>query len=113
MRVTNSSSPPRPPHAPSEDAELRLRQRIDRLSELAKPIRMDDDDVTMPADAIVEKLAEAERQTQELEADLQKLQADWSKTADPETPETTPSADNVILLPNRARDLKTGTSSPS
>jgi predicted nucleic acid-binding Zn-ribbon protein len=100
---------------PVEDAELRLRQRIDKLSELAKPIRLDDDDVTMPeaSDAIVEKLAEAERQTQELEADLQKLQADWSKTPESGNAESTPSADNVIVLPNRARDLKTGTSSPS
>jgi seryl-tRNA synthetase len=109
------TQPATPAAPPSEDAELRLRQRIDRLSELAKPIRPDDDDVTMPPapDAIIEKLAEAERQTQELEADLQKLQADWSKAADPEAPETTPATDNVILLPNRGRDLKTGTSSPS
>jgi len=109
------AQPATPAAPPSEDAELRLRQRIDRLSELAKPIRLDDDDVTMPAapDVLAEKLAEAERQTQELEAGLQKLQADWSKTPDPDSAETTPSADNVILLPNRARDLKTGTSTPS
>jgi LPS O-antigen subunit length determinant protein (WzzB/FepE family) len=98
---------------PAEDAELRLRQRIDKLSELAKPIHLDEDEVTMPADAIVEKLTEAERQTQELEADLQKLQADWSNTPESGNTEPTPSADNVILLPNRTRDLKTGTSSPS
>jgi seryl-tRNA synthetase len=109
------AQPATPAAPPSEDAELRLRQRIDRLSELAKPIRLDDDDVTMPAapDTIIEKLSEAERQTQELEANLQKLQADWSKTADPETPDGSPATDNVILLPNRGRDLKTGTSSPS
>jgi chromosome segregation ATPase len=89
---------------PGEDAELRLRQRIDKLSELTMPAA---------ADAIVEKLAEAERHTQELEADLQKLQAEWSKPADSGGTEPTPSSDNVIPLPNRARDLKTGTSSPS
>jgi len=100
--------------SPVEDAELRLRQRIDKLSELAKPIRLDDDDVTMPAapDAIVEKLAEAERQTQELEADLQKLQAEWSATPEPEKPDSTPSSDNVILLPNRPRE-KSGATSAS
>ncbi len=108
-------APPATPAAPPEDAELRLRQRIDRLSELAKPIRPDEDDITMPAtpDAIVEKLAEAERQTQELEADLQKLQAEWSGTSAPENPDSAPASDNVILLPNRARDIKTSATSAS
>lgn len=101
--------------SPVEDVELRLRQRLDKLSELAKPIRVDDDDVTMPPapEDIAGKLSEAERQTRELEADLQKLQAEWSETSETGSAETAPSADNVILLPNRARDLKTGTSSPS
>lgn len=105
---------PATPAPPPEDPELRLRQRIDRLSELAKPIRPDDDDITMPPapDTIVEKLAEAERQTQELEADLQKLQAEWSATPEPEKPEATPASDNVILLPNRPRE-KSGATSAS
>jgi len=105
---------PATPAPPPEDPELRLRQRIDRLSELAKPIRPDEDDITMPPapDSIVEKLAEAERQTQELEADLQKLQAEWSATPEPEKPDSTPSSDNVILLPNRPRE-KSGATSAS
>lgn len=80
------------PEAPPVDPELRLRQRIDRLSELAKAKPAFTDDIS-------EKLAEAERQTQDLESELQSLDTAW--------PAETP-ADNVILLPNR-RDHKNAT----
>ena len=100
------------PVSPAVDPEIRLRQRIDQLSEMAKPARPDDDDIFMPPrqpeHPVAERLAEAERQTSELESDLQKLEADWTTTPDPSTP-----ADNVILLPSRPRDMKTGTASPT
>lgn len=105
------------------DPEIRLRQRIDKLSELARnrpsedesPIQMPD-----PAEnALVTKLAEAERQTRELEQELQRLESEWSTPPEspvqptPDAPEPPAESDNVIQLPNRTRDLKTGTTSAS
>ena len=64
-------------------------------------------------------LAEAERQTRKLEAELRKLDSEWPlatpRTAEPtEKPDGEEAAgDNVILLPHRARDAKTGTPSSS
>jgi hypothetical protein len=85
---------------PGEDPELRLRQRIDKLSELAKADPLDP--IIMPPspeDDIVNRLVEAERQTRELETELQTLESTWSAE--------TPPSDNVIHLPNRPRDHKT------
>jgi myosin heavy subunit len=82
-----------------EDPELRLRQRIDKLSELAKAVRPEEDEFPTP---IADRLAEAERQTRDLEADLKTLESQWSAS--------TPASDNVIHLPNRPRDHKTAAS---
>jgi chromosome segregation ATPase len=94
--------PEEPAAAPPLDPELRLRQRIDKLSELAR---------SKPAEqSVAEKLSEAERQTRELERELQRLESEWvpsEPTPDP------PESGNVILLPNRNRDLKTGTTPAS
>ena len=81
----------------SEDPELRLRQRIDKLSELARSSRPEEDEFPAP---IADRLAEAERRTEDLEADLRKLESEWSGTD---------SSDNVIHLPNRPRDPKSAT----
>ena len=87
---------PTPP--PSEDPEVRLRQRIDKLTQLARK--------PAPDDGIAERLAEAEKQTRDLEAELQNLESTWS-------PPGPSAAGNVIPLPNRAKDLKTGTTPSS
>jgi chromosome segregation ATPase len=84
-KVTESA-----PEKSAMDPELRLRDRIEKLSAMAKPRTPDEDDLPM-GDPIAERLAEAEHQTSTLEADLKTLEAEWSK-------ETT---DNVIALPNR------------
>lgn len=116
-----SAQDPEPPAPAAIDPEIRLRQRIDKLSELARN-REDNASITSPEaeaeDPITARLAEAERQTRELERELQRLESTWSsptpeKPAEstPETPEAPAEADNVIPLPNRSRDLKTGTSS--
>lgn len=94
------------PAAPPLDPEIRLRQRIDRLSELARSNPTDD-----ASHSLAEKLSEAERQTRELERELQRLESEWPTPSEP--PPDTSESDNVILLPNRNRDLKTGTSSAS
>lgn len=112
------------PVATVQDAELRLRQRIDQLSEMAKSKPPDNDPLGPLSDSIAGKLAEAERQTRELETELQKLETEWTapvrqepptqpeqESPDPTTPDDPDN--NVILLPNRTRDLKTGTSSIS
>lgn len=93
--------PPTPPR--EEDAEIRLRQRIDKLTELA---RARAEPATATADSVMAtKLAEAERRTRELEAELRTLDASWP--APDSQPDT--ASDNVILLPNRSQELKSGT----
>ena len=74
------------PEKPQADPELRLRDRIEKLSAMAKPIRADEDDLPL-----ADRLAEAEHQTSTLESDLQTLETEWSEEK----------TDNVITLPNR------------
>jgi chromosome segregation ATPase len=94
---------------PEDDAEARLRQRIDRLNELAKAQPVDD--VIIPAPPpddplIAEKMAEAERQTEDLTRDLEKLNAEWQeRLASANIAESEADA-NVISMSNRIRDLK-------
>ena len=101
-----------PPHAaaPEDDAEARLRQRIDRLNELARA--KPEDDVVIhapppPEDPLVaEKLAQAERETEDLTRDLEKLDAEWQqRLAEANIAESEADA-NVISLSNRIRELK-------
>lgn len=61
---------PEPAPAGRDEAELRLRQRIDKLSKLAK----------QPEPDLADRLAEAERQTHDLEMELRDLDAKWSGT---------------------------------
>lgn len=82
-----------PPPPPAEDAETRLRRRIDKLTELAK---------SDAEQIIASKLAEAERQTRDLESDLRKLDAEWPTAKPQEQPQRGGEADDVIILPNRA-----------
>lgn len=114
------------PEAPAPaviDPEIRLRQRIDKLSELARHRATGDEPpihAPEPAEStLVTKLAEAERQTRELEQELHRLESEWSTPPESavqlpsEESEPAPESDNVIQLPNRTRDLKTGTTSAS
>lgn len=91
------------PPKPAEDPETRLRRRIDKLTELAR------------ADAgqiIASKLADAERQTRDLETELRKLDAEWPSPK-PQAPATSSAEpDDVIILPHRPADLKTGNGLP-
>ena len=87
------------PVSPAIDPEIRLRQRIDQLSEMSKAAQQ-------PQHPLAERLAEAERQTSDLESGLQKLEADWTGTNAPSS-----STADVILLPNRPHDQQTGTAS--
>ena len=63
---------PEPAPAGTDDAELRLRQRIDKLSKLAK----------QPEPDLSGRLAEAERQTRDLEQELTELDAKWTEGRD-------------------------------
>lgn len=102
-----------PEAPPADNPESRLRQRIDRLAELARAQPEGNDPLVtpppMPDDPlVVEKLAEAERQTDDLTRDLEKLDAEWQERLASTTPQIAESeADaNVISLTNRIRDLK-------
>ncbi|MFN4142798.1 hypothetical protein [Aestuariivirga sp.] len=120
-----ATPPPRQREAPFEglDPELRLRQRIEKLTELARATPKDDDDVSVhapppaPADTLVaEKLAEAERETEDLEKELRKLDEEWAqRLAEEEKSGGTgsPAVANVISLASRIRDLKKGLGSSS
>lgn len=61
-----------PSPAGTDEAELRLRQRIDKLSKMAKQAGPD----------LTDRLAEAERQTHDLERELRDLDAQWSGKQD-------------------------------
>lgn len=109
-----------PPARPlSDDPEIRLRQRIDMLTELAKnrhPHAGEERQAPPPRPSasdhpsVSEKLAEAERRTEDLEAQLRKLDAEWS--AAPKNgeavngPDGDTAEDNVISLSNRIRNLR-------
>lgn len=114
--------------------EDRLRQRIGKLTELAHSVVQDRHhpdlpDVPFPAVSVpptdpdvFEKLGEAERETGDLQKELEKLDAEWSKKLS-EFYDAEPSAEtslqapravaNVISLANRIRDLKKGLGNPS
>ena len=96
--------------APADDAEARLRQRIDRLTELAKAPPPDDFVIHAPPppeDPLdTERLAEAERRTEDLTRDLERLDAEWQeRLAEANIAESEADA-NVISLSNRIRELK-------
>jgi len=106
---------------PSDDPETRLRQRIEKLTELARASRENEDDSVImagpppiPDDPLIaEKLTEVERQTADLERELERLDSEWNDRlhgrADATPPPPEPAEDldeNVISLSNRIRDLK-------
>lgn len=107
-------------HQPPEDPEARLRQRIDRLTELAKGPAAPAEDFIIhappppgpgPAEdpLLAETLAEAERRTADLTRDLEKLDAEWQQklAGDPLPPIAEGESDaNVVTLTNRIRDLR-------
>jgi len=98
---------------PEDDAESRLRQRIDRLTELAKAPPPDDFIIHAPPPPqeemdpqVAERIAEAERQTEDLTRDLEKLDAEWQqRLAESNIAESEADA-GVMSLSNRIRDLK-------
>ena len=109
---------------PLDDAEARLRQRIDRLTELAKAPPPDDFIIHAPpppqeAEAedplLAERMEEAERHTAELTRDLEKLNAEWQQRLAESGPVIAESEadENVISLSNRIRDLKKSLGSAS
>lgn len=94
---------------PVDDAETRLRQRIERLNELAKAQPDDDAIIAAPPPddpLIAEKMAEAERQTEELTRDLEKLDAEWQQRLAAANIAESEADANVISMSNRIRDLK-------
>lgn len=112
-----------PPPPPSEDPEIRLRQRIEKLAELAKSGRKESFDTPPPAPEaeepspheppIAERLAEAERRTEDLEQKLRKLDAEWqAETPDGQPAEENSADANVISLTNRFRDLRKSLGTP-
>jgi hypothetical protein len=108
----HAAAPPEPP--PVDEAELRLRQRIERLNELAKAPPPDDVIIHAPPPpqeedpALNERMAQAERETEELTRDLERLNAEWQqRLAEQERPIAGSEADdNVVSLSNRIRELK-------
>ena len=98
---------------PADEAEMRLRQRIDRLTELAKAAPPEDFVIHAPPPPpsdeeilLTEKMAEAERRTDDLTRDLEKLDAEWQqRLAESNIAESEADA-NVISLSNRIRELK-------
>lgn len=118
-------------HSPFVDAipEDRLRQRIGTLNKLALTVAQDRlppetpdlPDIALPDAAppppdppVIEKLAEAERETGDLRMELEELDAEWSKRLHDMAdggPANEPKLGgtrvaNVISLVNRLRDLK-------
>lgn len=96
--------------SPADEAEARLRQRIDRLTELAKKPPPEDFVIHAPPpsdDPLVnERLAEAERQTEDLTRDLDKLDAEWQQRLAQSNIAESEADANVISLSNRIRELK-------
>ncbi len=118
------------------EPERRLRGRIERLNLMAQTVALDraepqDDDfgdtheeppeplIEAPSDPlIIAKLKDAEQETNDLQKELEKLDAEWSSRLDQMTgPEEAsgasnaqnqPPVANVISLANRIRDLKKG-----
>ena len=111
-----------------ENPERRLLNSIDRLHEMAQTVaqdRADDADIAIPAPVIgtptdpliIAKLQDAEQETGDLQKELEKLDAEWSKRLDEMKDQTgrddeatvpTTAVANVISLANRIRDLKKG-----
>ena len=102
-------------HSPFVDAipEDRLRQSIGTLNKLALTVAQDRSPLDPP---VIEKLAEAERETGDLRKELEELDAEWSKRLHDMAdggPANEPKLGgtrvaNVISLVNRLRDLKKG-----
>lgn len=109
--------PSAPVRATSEE---RLRERISRLTQMAQTVAQDRNGITgePPADDIdpelAEKLSKAERETEDIQKELEKLDAEWSKrlnelegTKPARTRSAKPRAvANVISLANRIRALQ-------
>lgn len=106
---------------PVDEAEARLRQRINRLNELAKAPPPDDFIIHAPPPpqqddpVMAERLAEAERHTEDLTRDLEKLDAEWQQRRAEPGPVIADSEvdENVVSLSNRIRDLKKSLGSAS
>ncbi len=119
--------------AAEETSGPRQRSGIDRLNALAQTVVLDRDDRRDPDFAlpsmpvavpeppvdplIIAKLKEAEQETGDLQKELEKLDAEWSKRLEEMQDQTGQNGEaappptavaNVISLANRIRDLKKG-----
>lgn len=99
--------------APVDEAETRLRQRIDRLTELAKAPPPEDFIIHAAAPPpseeetlLAERMAQAERETEDLTRDLEKLDAEWQQRLAQSNIAESEADANVISLSNRIRELK-------
>lgn len=128
LRAELAERPPMPAPVVAEVApppvDDKLQSHIDRLHGLAEEVAQErtplpDTDAstdtgtdTAAEPPIEARLAEAERETDDLQKELEKLDAEWSKrletlqSGDPAAPTAVA---NVISLANRIRDLKKGT----
>ncbi|MEI7598335.1 MAG: hypothetical protein WCJ41_03330 [Aestuariivirga sp.] len=125
LRQPHQTAKPAPATAhhqppPEDEAEARLRERINRLNELAKAPPADDFIIHAPPPpppdmdpAVAERMAEAERQAEDLTRDLEKLDAEWKqRLAEANIAEEEADA-GVMSLTNRIRDLKKSLGSAS
>jgi DNA repair exonuclease SbcCD ATPase subunit len=121
-QAAHQASPPPGKAAESPlvaNPEERLRQRIERLNEMAHakaepaPPEAKTSPEAVPDTVIMEKLEAAERRTGELRRELEQLDAEWTHRIEGSKPEAEGHAQpgpvaNVISLANRIRDLKKG-----
>ncbi len=142
--AVEAATEPEPRTAPAGDDGDRLRQRIERLNRMASAVAKDrarpglPDTIILPPPPppsdplVIEKLAEAERETGDLQRELERLDAEWSKRLEAEKASRTetPAASgedgkpaeapdgkeatfaNVISLANRLRELRKGLNKP-
>lgn len=112
---------PLPPPAPISDkpaAEARLKRRIEKLTSMSQEIAESRISDQLDDPVLQDKLAQATRETEDIEKELARLDAAWSSKRDahdqpnPDSPPGEPSQPraiaNVISLANRIRTLQKG-----
>ncbi len=110
---------PLPPPVPATDkpaAEARLKRRIEKLTSMSQEIAESRTTDQLDDPVLQEKLAQATRETEDIEKELARLDAAWNSklaTGQPPDPESAPGEPsqpraiaNVISLANRIRTLQ-------
>lgn len=138
--IAEAGAAPEPLTVPEGDDGDRLRQRIERLNRMASAVAKDrtrpglSDTIILPPPPapsdplVIAKLQEAERETGDLQRELERLDAEWSKRLEAEKAATRSSDGeaapaeapedkeatfaNVISLANRIRELRNGLNKP-